>query len=276
MLNTTFRLALLVALSFVPSLALAQNATPGSSLKKDILYRSEEGLDDYAKKQCRLDVHYPNTKGFATVVWFHGGGLTGGDKAIPQYMRDQGYAVVSANYRHNPQVNAPVYIEDAAAAVAWAFENIESFGGDPKKIFVSGHSAGGYLTSMVTLDKRWLAAHKIDADRIAGAIPHSGHTITHFTVRKERGIDRLKVVVDDLAPLNHVRKDAPPLLLTTGDRNMEMTGRYEENAYLWRMFKEAGHPDCKLRELEGFNHGNMVQPAALLMKTFVEAHSSGK
>ncbi len=274
--TTTVRLALLLVLLLVPSLAFAQNEKSGSHLKTDILYRNEEGLDEYAKKQCRLDVHYPDQKGFATIVWFHGGGLTAGDKAIPSYMRDQGYAVVSANYRHHPQVNAPVYIEDAAAAVAWTFANIESFGGDPDKIFVSGHSAGGYLTSMVTLDKRWLAAHKIDADRIAGAIPHSGHTITHFTVRKERGIDRLKVVVDDLAPLNHVRKDAPSLLLTTGDREMEMTGRYEENAYMWRMFKEAGHPDCTLRELEGFNHGNMVQPAALLMKTFVEQHSSGK
>ncbi|PQO27728.1 alpha/beta hydrolase [Blastopirellula marina] len=275
-MNTAARHALLFALLLVPAISIAQEKTSGSNLKTDILYRSEEGLDDYAKKQCRLDVHYPNKKGFPTVVWFHGGGLTAGDKAIPKYMRDQGYAVVSANYRHSPQVNAPVYIEDAAAAVAWTFANIESFGGDPDKIFVSGHSAGGYLTSMVTLDKRWLAAYKIDADRIAGAIPHSGHTITHFTVRKERGLDRLKVVVDDLAPLNHVRKDAPPLLLTTGDREMEMTGRYEENAYMWRMFKEAGHPDCTLRELEGFNHGNMVQPAALLMKTFVEQHSPGK
>ncbi|RCS41054.1 alpha/beta hydrolase [Bremerella cremea] len=276
MLKKTLGLVLLFALAIAPSFAFAQEKKSGSKLEKDILYRSEEGLDDYAKKQCRLDVHYPSEKGFATVVWFHGGGLTGGDKAIPAYLKDQGYAVVSANYRHHPHVNAPVYIEDAAAAVAWTFANIESYGGDPNKIFVSGHSAGGYLTSMVTLDKRWLAAHQIDADQIAGAIPHSGHTITHFTVRKERGIDSLKVVVDDLAPLNHVRKDAPPILLTTGDREMEMIGRYEENAYLWRMFQEAGHPDCTLRELEGFDHGNMVQPAALLMKPFVKKHASGK
>ena len=81
------------------------------------------------------------------------------------------------------------YIEDAAAAVAWTFKNIETYGGSPRRIYVSGHSAGGYLTSMVGLDKRWLAAHKVDADALAGLIPYSGHTITHFTVRAERGID---------------------------------------------------------------------------------------
>ena len=89
--------------------------------------------------------------------------------------------VVAPNYRLFPKVKSPVYIEDAAAAVAWVFENIETHGGDPRQIFVSGHSAGGYLTSMVGLDKRWLATHNVDANRIAGLIPFSGHTITHFT-----------------------------------------------------------------------------------------------
>ena len=86
------------------------------------------------------------------------------------------------------QVKKSVYIEDAAAAVAWVFQNIETHGGDPRQIFVSGHSAGGYLASMVGLDKRWLAAHNVDANRIAGLIPFSGHTITHFTPREKRAL----------------------------------------------------------------------------------------
>jgi hypothetical protein len=79
---------------------------------------------------------------------------------------------------------------------------------------------------MVGLDKRWLAAHDIDANKIAGLVPFSGHTITHFTVRAERGIDGKRPIVDDMAPLFHVRPDAPPMLLITGDRNLEMLGRY--------------------------------------------------
>ena len=75
-------------------------------------------------------------------------------------------------------------------------------------VFVSGHSAGGYLSMMVGLDKSYLAHFCVDADRIAGLIPFSGHTITHFTVREERGIPGTQAIVDNLAPLFHVRNDA--------------------------------------------------------------------
>lgn len=128
---------------------------------------------------------------------------------------------------------------------------------------------GGYLTSMIGLDKRWLAEHEIDADKIAGLIPYSGHTITHFTIRSERGIDGKQPILDDMAPLYHVRADAPPLLLITGDRELEMLGRYEENAYMWRMMKVAGHEKSTLYELAGFNHGGMSEPAHPLMLQFV-------
>jgi len=257
---------------FLPSLLPAEEATK-PHLETDILYRSEAGLDDYAKRQCRLDVHTPNQQGFATVVWFHGGGLKNGDKQLPDYLLDNGYAVVSANYRHSPHVQAPVYLEDAAAAVAWTFANIEKRGGDRNKIFVSGHSAGGYLTSMLVLDARWLKPHGITPHDLAGAIPHSGQALTHFTIRKERGLDRKTGVADDLAPLHHVRKDTPPLLLTTGDRDLEIPFRYEENALLFQMLKYAQHSDVELHELQGFNHGNMVEPGVLLMTQFIEKHS---
>lgn len=234
---------------------------------QDISYyaESETVADNYMRKRCVLDLYYPeDIKGFPTVIWFHGGGLTGGEKIIPEALKNQGMAVVAVNYRLYPKIKAPVYIEDAAAAVAWVFNHIEEFGGDPDLLFISGHSAGGYLTSMVGLDQRWLKKHKIDANRIAGLIPFSGHTITHFTVRKERGIEGTQPVVDDLAPLFHVRKDAPPLLLITGDREMEMMGRYEENAYLWRMMKVVGHPDTRLFEMDGYGH-NMLAPAYPLL-----------
>ena len=120
------------------------------------------------------------------------------------------------------------------------------------------------IALMLGLDKQWLKAHKIDANQIAGLIPFSGHAITHFTVRKERGIKGTQPIVDDLAPLYHVRKDAPPLLLITGDRELEMLGRYEENAYLMRMMKVVGHPDTRLLEMDGYGH-NMLTPAFPLL-----------
>ena len=51
--------------------------------ESDVLYRNEEDASDYAKERCRLDVYYPSTKGFSTIVWFHGGGLKGGNRFVP-------------------------------------------------------------------------------------------------------------------------------------------------------------------------------------------------
>ena len=236
--------------------------------EKSIPYRDakNEKLDEYAIKHCQLDFYYPvNKKAFATLVWIHGGSLKGGKKEIPEKLMNQGFAVVGIEYRRNPEVNCPVYIEDAAAAVAWTFRNVAKYGGDSTKIFLSGHSAGGYLDLMVGMDKKWLAKYNIDANRIAGLLPLSPQTITHFTIRKERGIRDTQPVIDELAPLFHVRKDLPPLVLITGDRELEMLGRYEENAYLARMMKLNGHTQTQLFELQGFGHGPMMQPGLYLL-----------
>jgi acetyl esterase/lipase len=259
---TFFSLVSILLIFQLPEISAQENQA--YLLKENILYRTADEVknDEYIAERCKLDVYYPEKiKGFITVVWFHGGGITGGEKHIPEKLKEQGIAVVAANYRLNPKVNCSAYIEDAAAAVAWTFKHIAEFGGDSKKIVVSGHSAGGYLASMVGLDKKWLAKYDIDANKIAMLIPFSGHCITHMTIRKERGIPDKQPVVDEFAPLFHVRADAPPLILITGDREREMLGRYEENAYMMRMMKVAGHEKTKLYELDSFDHGEMASPA---------------
>ena len=267
-----FGLALLsLSVVFTATLAGQESTTEEHYVfESSISYRTEKDATEYMKERCRLDLLYPtHLKNFTTVVWFHGGGLTGGEKFVPEELDRKGIAVVAVSYRLSPKVQAPAYIEDAAAAVAWTFRNIERYGGSKRNIIVSGHSAGGYLTSMIGLDPKWLKSHDIDANKIAGLVPFSGHTITHFTVRGERGIDGKQPIIDELAPLYHVRKDAPPLLLITGDRDMEMLGRYEENAYLWRMMQEVGHPHTELLELEGYDHGGMAKPAHPLLLKFI-------
>ena len=239
-------------------------------IKEDIPYRENtQALDEYQQERCLLDIHYPSSKGFATIIWFHGGGLTSGEKSFPKALQNKGHALVAVNYRLSPKVKVTECLDDAAAAVAWVMKNIRGFGGDRKRIFISGHSAGGYLTSMIGLDSSWLKRHQEDANDIAGLIPYSGHAITHFTVRKERGIAATRPIVDELAPLFHVRKDAPPILLITGDREKELLGRYEENAYLFRMLKVSGHQDVTLFEIDGYGHG-MTDPAHPLLLKFVK------
>ncbi|MDR0421782.1 MAG: alpha/beta hydrolase [Proteiniphilum sp.] len=233
----------------------------------DIPYYPEETRlqDSYIGERCMIDIYYPvNKKDFTTIIWFHGGGLTGGSKELPDALKNRGLCIVGVNYRLAPKVKAPAYIEDAAAAAAWVFRNIEKYGGNTSRIFVSGHSAGGYLAMMIGLDRQYLAVHGVDADSIAGLIPLSGQTVTHYTIRREHGINDTQPVIDRYAPLFHVRADAPPLLLITGDREFEMLGRYEENAYLARMMKVSGHRHTRLLELQGYGH-DMVYPAFPLL-----------
>jgi acetyl esterase/lipase len=266
-LTTVASLTAFVSVS-LHSLTYAQD---NYATEKDVPYRTAAEQDPYSTERCRLDLYYPkNQDDYPTVVWFHGGGLEKGNKEVPTELKDKGIAVVAVNYRLSPLAKAPAYIDDAAAAVAWTFQNIERYGGNRKKIFVSGHSAGGYLTTMIGLDKSWLEKYRIDANEIAGLVPYSGHTVTHFTIRKERGIPETKIIVDALAPLNHTRSDAPPMLLITGDRELELLGRYEENAYLWRMMKVSGHQETELMELDGYDHGAMAAPAHPLMLKFIQ------
>ena len=226
--------------------------------------------DAYAAERCKLDVYYsPDMHDRPVVVWFHGGGLTSGRKFIPDELKNDSLVIVSVNYRLLPKASIDESIDDAAAAVAWTFENIKNYGGSPDKIFVAGHSAGGYLLSLIGLDKKWLAKYDIDADRIAGLFPFSGQVLTHYSVRAINGISPLQPVVDEYAPLSHARKDAPPYVIISGDREQELYGRYEENAYMWRLMKLVGHPYVYIYELDGFNHGDMVSPAHHIMKNHI-------
>jgi acetyl esterase/lipase len=250
--------------------AASSPARVAYQIESGLPYRPDSEPDVYARERCKLDVYHPVAgPSVPTVVWFHGGGLTGGNRSIPSALKGQGIAVVAVDHRLSPKAKAPAYIEDAAAAVAWTFKNIARYGGDTNRIFLSGHSAGGYLASLVTLDRRWLAVHGVDPDRLAGLVPFSGQSISHFAIREERGLARTRPLIDDLAPVYHVRKDAPPILLISGDRNRELLGRYEESAYFWRMLKEVGHPSVELLELQGYDHGQMAEPAFPILLRFI-------
>lgn len=264
------KLILFVILCSITLISYSQDTTYKTVYNIPYYESNLNKLDDYLNERCKLDIYYPeNEKEFTTIVWFHGGGLTGGNKELPDFLKNKGMCIVGVNYRLSPVVEAPSYIEDAAAAVAWVFNNIEYYGGDSSKIFISGHSAGGYLAMMIGLDKNYLFEHNIDANNIAGLIPLSGQTITHFNIRENMGMKDKQPLVDKFAPLFHVRNDAPPLLLITGDRELEMLGRYEENAYLARMMKVVGHKQTRLLELQGYDHG-MTYPAFPLILKEIE------
>ena len=247
--------------------AKAQNSS-NYEVIRNVPYYPQSIIDtnNYIKEQCLLDIYKPIGKtNTPVIVWFHGGGLTGGTKNIPKELLDYGYLIVSVEYRLSPKVKAPAYIEDAAASTAWVFKNIEKYNGNLKQIFLSGHSAGGYLDLMIGLENKWLAKHNIKTSSLAGLIPLSPQVISHYTIRDENNISKYQPLIDTYAPLFHIKKETPPIVLITGDRERELLGRYEENAYFFRMMKVIENPRIKLFELQGFDHGEMVKPGIPLL-----------
>ena len=244
------------------------------SYEKDILYKGAP--DGYTEKMCRIDVAYEKGgEGRAVIIWFHGGGLTKGKRSTPEALQQNGAVVVGVGYRFVSEVSIPEILDDAAAAVDWTLKNIEKYGGDLSKVYLAGHSAGGYIVNMIGLNKEYLAKYDIDPDKqIAALVPYSGQVITHFAQRRKQGIPELTPTIDHLAPLYFVRGDAAPMLIISGDRELELYGRYEENAYFVRMLKLNGHKDITFHEVDGFGHSDMKNPAHLLLLKYIKSRSA--
>jgi acetyl esterase/lipase len=221
--------AIIVLLLILQISLYADNATKTDNKSiKDISYLSKPTDDAYRNKMSKLDLYIPEgVTNFPTLVYFHGGGLTGGKRKGPTWMVKQGIAVVAVEYRLYPKCNHPDYINDCAAATSWVFKNIKTYGGDPKRIFIGGYSAGAYLTAMLAMDKKYLKAQGVDANSLAGALVQSGQMITHFTVRKQLGYQTKQGVCDENSPMYHIQKTPFPILLQCGDN--DYPSRQEEN-----------------------------------------------
>lgn len=248
----------ILAFAFFTLLSSAFSA----EVKHDVVYSGPVTADN----PRRLDVFTPDhpSKPFPLVIWFHGGGITAGtknsktDRAVAERWTANGIGIINANYRLSPAVKFPAYVEDAAQAVAWAVREAVALGADPKAIFVSGHSAGGYLAAMLAMDEKYLRAAGIEPAQIAGYFPLSGQMTTHFTVRKERGLSDLAVIVDDAAPAYFVRAAIPRLLLLIGDQ--DYPARLEENQLLAaQLTKIAKSKNVSFRIIADRNHNSIFE-----------------
>ncbi len=256
---------LAVSLYFL-ALTLATHAAEVRVLP-GLAYKHGADLSVSEQERCKLDLYLPeSTKDFPTLVWFHGGGLKNGSRddpktaAMARSLAATGVAVASASYRLSPQVKYPAYIQDAAAAFAWTHRHIAGQGGAPSRIFVGGHSAGGYLAFMVGLDPRYLRAHALDLSAIAGLIPVSGQTMDHYTVREERQVGRYSVTAGEAAPVFYARKDTPPLLVLYADH--DMTARQAENEFFVEILKGAGNQRVMGKLIRDRTHGTIASNIA--------------
>lgn len=142
-----------------------------------------------ANPRNKLDVYRPvdskprttsvsTTVAKPVIVFFYGGAWDSGSKSdylfVAEALTSRGYVVVIPNYRLYPEVVFPAYMEDAALAVKWTFDNIAQHGGDPAKVFVMGHSAGAQLAALVAYDGTYLDRVGIDKRRIKGVVSLAG------------------------------------------------------------------------------------------------------
>jgi len=164
----SFMKRLFLVLLFVPLIFFGQtlyqvNIITDIDYKENVIYPDKKDL---------LDIYIPEgKKNYPVIVYFHGGALLAGTKEmgkdIGEKLAKSGVGFVSANYRVSPVAKYPDHLNDAQAATEWVFSNMEFFGGDLKNIYVSGHSAGAYLSAILALNKD-LKIHKMR--KIRGAI----------------------------------------------------------------------------------------------------------
>jgi acetyl esterase/lipase len=203
-----------------------------------------------------LDVYRPaNDNGGPrpVVMFFYGGKWQSGTKAdylfVGEALASRGFIVVIPDYRLYPQVRYPEFIEDGAAAVSYTLRHAAEWGGDPRRISVTGHSAGAYIATMLALDPAFLGA---DRDRIARVIGLAGPY--DFLPLTDPVLQTIFGTAPDLTltePIRHVDGRAPPMLLAAGlgdrlvnPRNVASLAsriRAKGGAVETRIYKRLGH-----------------------------------
>ena len=278
-------------LALLLSLAASTTAAFETKVLKDIPYKDDVvSQTPYEQERCKLDLTVPaGAKGFATYVWFYGGGLKNGAKdlrteycaEIRASLAQGGVAVVTPDYRLSPKAKYPAYVDDAAAAFAWTVKHIAEHGGDPRKVFIGGHSAGGYLALLVGMDPERLKPHGLTLGSVAGIAQVSGQVLTHYTVREERGQARYGITSDEAAPAFYIRKALPPILTIYAQN--DMLSRAEENMFFVTTLKAAGHTENYSLRVDDRDHGtvghgirNLDDPARLAILNFIAKQSANR
>ncbi len=171
----------------------------------------------------RLDIYAPGAPAppRPVVLFFYGGGWDDGSRAEYRFvgaaLAEHGLVAVIPDYRLYPQVRFPAFMRDAAAAFAWTAANVAAFGGDPRRIFVMGHSAGAQIATLLALDTAYLRAAGADPADIAGVIGLAGpYDFLPLRTPTLQAIFGPPATWPQSQPINFVTPDAPPFFLAAG------------------------------------------------------------
>jgi acetyl esterase/lipase len=180
-----------------------------------------------------LDVYRPPTgatRPVPVVVFFYGGSWRTGERAwyrfVGRALAREGFVVVIPDYRKAPANPFPTFMHDAARATAWAHVHAGEIGGDPRRLFLMGHSAGAQIAALLATDPRYLAGERLRPRQLAGVIglagPYDFLPLTSPSVKQALGPSNGWAATQ---AVNFVDGDEPPFLLMHGDADRTVDPR---------------------------------------------------
>jgi acetyl esterase/lipase len=221
--------------------------------------------------RLKLDVWVPNRRGsgpLPVIVFFYGGGWVAGERAeygfAGRAFAARGFVTVIPDYRLVPQVRFPAFVEDGARAICWVRDHVAEFGGDPRRIHISGHSAGSYIGAMLSLDRHFLSDAGVDPATVKSAALLSG-PYDFYPFTEQRGRDALGQWPRPLEtqPIHFIRSDAPPMLLMHGTADTVVRPRNSQR--LAAALSEAGAA-AELKLYPGKSHIDTIKSLSPLFR----------
>jgi acetyl esterase/lipase len=272
--------SLLLALAlFAPGPAGAGEAKAAYEVEvvKDVAYNTAADAD---AERHKLDLYLPKgMKGYPVFFFIHGGSWRSGNKnlyaPIGKVFAERGVGFVATNYRLSPKVKHPAHAEDVARAFAWVVGNVARHGGNPKQVYLGGHSAGGHLAALLATDESYLKKHKVSVADVKAVVPISGV----YDVSNERLADRFGEDGQKASPMTHVKAKLPPFLVLYADKDYAGLGQQAE-AFGEGMKKAKC--DVEVRMIKGRDHISIIRNAAkadddltTAILAFVKKHNGG-
>jgi acetyl esterase/lipase len=211
---------------------------PGCSIKltqsiKNITYLQPDSVDQKPAQRLNVFVPRKKRKPLDVFVFIHGGNWNSGKKSLynvfGRKMAQRDIATVIIEYPLSPGANYHDMASAAATSVKWVKENIDKYGGNPEKIVVSGHSAGGHLAALITADNSYFDFLQIQ-NPIKGAVLIDAAGLDLPTYIQSREINEGHTYANTFSmnpenwkrasPLHHLHHNVPPMLIFEGGRSI--------------------------------------------------------
>ena len=202
----------------------------------------------------------PTAETAPVLLFVHGGSWEWGDPKdygfVARALAPEGFVVALAGYRLGEAGRYPAMLEDTAQAIGWLHANAARYGGDPGRIYLAGHSAGAYNVVQVALEPRWLAAESVPPEAIRGVVGMAGpYDFLPFDKDSTRAAFGEAPDAAATQPINHVRADAPPMLLLTG--SADTTVKPRNTRALAAALEDVG-ARVETRIYDGFDHSDVL------------------